>query len=128
MSNYQLLPDEPEDLSSSHDEEAKTAKEPNFLRSASSTQTGQASTLLKVFFVLCLALTASLAAANMWASHQLAISLADVLPAPNVMQLGRADQHDGLSDHSRQKCAYCFWTPLVFPMHFMADSHGGIWY
>lgn len=69
-------------------------------------QTSSASTRLKLVFALCLLLSVSLASANVWASHRLSLSLADALPAADVMELGRADQYDGLSDNSRYKRQY----------------------
>ncbi|KAI0685168.1 hypothetical protein BC835DRAFT_1421533 [Cytidiella melzeri] len=105
MASYQPLPDSSEELLHYVDEATKDLVPSGLYHPPFSPQK-KASTLLKLTIALSLILSVSLTAANVWASQEMPVSLARVLPVPNVMQLERADQYDGLSDVSRRKLYY----------------------
>ncbi|KAI0698035.1 hypothetical protein BC835DRAFT_1336587 [Cytidiella melzeri] len=101
MDTYQPLILNPEDMSHYLDEEAKDSVSGGLQPSLPCQE--QASTPLSIVFALCLVLSVALVCANVWAGLELSASLSSVLPAPDLMQLGRGDQYDGLSDQSRQR-------------------------
>ncbi|KAI0684495.1 hypothetical protein BC835DRAFT_1422274 [Cytidiella melzeri] len=105
MSTYQPLLNGSDELSPYLDEEAKNSASGDLYQAALIPQK-QPSALLKLAFALCLVLSVSLAGTNIWASREVAVSLSRVLPAPDLMQIERADPYDGLSDESRRKLYY----------------------
>ncbi|KAI0693073.1 hypothetical protein BC835DRAFT_1093700 [Cytidiella melzeri] len=105
MTSYQPLLESSDELTPYLDEETK-ASVPNRVYHPSLTTQKKPSAFLQLTFALCLILSVSLTGVNVWASREMSVSLARVLPVPDVMQLERADQYDGLSDVSRRKLYY----------------------
>ena len=101
MDTYPRLSDDSDLLSPYRDDETKPLYSE---KTATPSTTERPSLALRLVFALCLMLSISLVSANAWATHELSVSLQHALPVRDVMQLGRADQYDGLSDRSRHTC------------------------
>lgn len=113
MDAYQPLLNTPTDV---FETELKSAYYPAF----TSKTEAKPSFALKTLLLFSLAVSIALAGANVWASHSLSVVVADLLPVPDVMQLSRADQYNGLGDRSRQRCKdftaiSLFISPVLCP-------------